>query len=268
MAEHSVTGPPPQGAAAARPAVKLPSAIRACLFDLDGVLTDTASVHDSAWKEVFDEYLASRAARDGNPFEPFDPVDDYDRYVDGLPREDGTRAFLASRDITLPEGNPDDPADAETVAGLGNKKNVLLLAKIASGGVHVYPGSMTFVEAVRRAGLSCAVVSSSTNARRVLDAAGYTPLLDGVVDGNVAKDEGLEGKPAPDTYLAGARMLGVTPAQAAVFEDALAGVEAGRAGNFGYVVGVDRVHQADDLRRRGASIVVEDLAELIEVSPA
>jgi beta-phosphoglucomutase family hydrolase len=242
----------------------LPEAIRACLFDLDGVLTQTARVHAAAWKEMFDAYLRERARRTGQPFVPFDAHAEYDEYVDGRPRADGTRAFLASRGITLPEGKPDDPPTAETINGLSNRKNEIVLRKMAEDGVAVYPGSVRYLDAVRSAGLRRGVVSASANTRQVLEAAGLADAFDVRVDGVVAARDHLRGKPAPDTYLAAARALGLEPAQAAVFEDALAGVAAGRAGQFGLVVGVDRVGQADALRRHGADVVVTDLAELLE----
>ncbi|QLJ02320.1 beta-phosphoglucomutase family hydrolase [Streptomyces sp. NEAU-sy36] len=243
---------------------RLPSHVRACLFDLDGVLTQTATVHAAAWKEMFDAYLRERAAREGTPFVPFDATRDYDAYVDGRPREDGVRTFLAARGVRLPEGAPDDPPEAETVHGLGTRKNELVLRRIREDGVRPYEGSVRFLHAVREAGLRCAVVSSSANARDVLTAAGIGDLFDERVDGVVAHQRELRGKPAPDTYLEAARALAVEPAAAAVFEDALAGVEAGRAGAFGLVVGVDRVGQADELRAHGADVVVRDLAELLE----
>ena len=241
----------------------LPDAIRGCLFDLDGVLTQTAKVHDAAWTEMFDEFLRERARRTGEPFVPFDPVKDYDDYVDGKPRVDGTRSFLAARGIELPEGREDDPPDAETIYGLGNRKNEIVLAKIRSDGVEAYEGSVRYVRAVRDAGLRRAVVSSSTNCRDVLAAAKIEDLFEARIDGIVAERDHLRGKPAPDTFLAGARALGLEPAQAVVFEDALAGVEAGRAGKFGFVVGVDRVGQAAALRQHGADAVVQDLSELL-----
>jgi beta-phosphoglucomutase family hydrolase len=244
--------------------VKLPEHVKACLFDLDGVLTQTAKVHAAAWQEMFDDYLRARAARTGQPFVPFDPVKDYDEYVDGLPREDGTRGFLRSRGIELPEGGPGDPEDAETIHALSERKNRLVLAKIKEGHVESYPGSVEFLHAVRAAGLPTAVVSSSANCKDVIESVGIADLLDVRVDGIVAQEEHLAGKPAPDTYLAAARKLNVEPAHAAVFEDALAGVASGKAGGFGYVVGVDRVGQADALREHGADVVVEDLAELLE----
>ncbi len=242
--------------------VRLPPAIRACLFDLDGVLTDTARVHAEAWKEMFDAYLRQRAGRDGEPFVPF-RQEDYDRYVDGKKRVDGVRSFLASRGIELPEGSPVDAAGTETVAGLGNRKNELVLALIRTRGVEAYPGSIRFVRAVLAGGLHTAVVSASANCKEVLEAAGIDDLLEVRVDGVVAEEEHLRGKPEPDTFLAAARLLEVPPARAAVFEDALAGVEAGRAGRFGLVVGVDRVGQAPELRARGAHVVVGDLSELM-----
>jgi beta-phosphoglucomutase family hydrolase len=242
----------------------LPDGVRGCLFDLDGVLTQTAKVHDAAWKEMFDAYLRQRAQRTGEPFVPFDPVKDYDEYVDGKPRADGVRSFLASRGITLPEGQDDDPPTAQTVHGLGNRKNEILLRRIKQDGVEAYPGSVAFVRAVKQAGMPRAVVSSSANCHDVLVAAGIDDLFDARIDGVVAEREHLRGKPAPDTYLAGARALGLKPTAAAVFEDALAGVAAGRAGGFGFVVGVDRVGQADALKRHGADVVVKDLSELME----
>jgi beta-phosphoglucomutase family hydrolase len=242
----------------------LPDTIRACLFDLDGVLTRTAVVHAAAWKEMFDEFLQRRSEQTGEPFVPFDSKADYDRYVDGKPRYDGVRSFLGSRGIELPEGSPDDPPDSDTIAGLGNRKNDLVLALLRRDGVEAYEGSVRYVEAVHEAGLPCAVVSSSANTQEVLRAAGLEHLFQLRVDGLTARAENLKGKPAPDTFLAAARKLGVEPAAAAVFEDALAGVEAGRAGNFGRVVGVDRTGQADALREHGADVVVQDLSELLD----
>jgi beta-phosphoglucomutase family hydrolase len=236
----------------------------ACLFDLDGVLTQTAKVHAAAWKQMFDDYLRGRAERHGEEFVPFDPVDDYDRYVDGKPRYDGVRSFLEARGIDLPQGDPSDSPGTESVDGLGNRKNEIVLAMIREDGVRPYEGSVRYVHAAREAGLRRAVVSSSTNARDVLKAAGILDLFEEIVDGVVAEREHLNGKPAPDTFLAGARMLDVEPGRAAVFEDALAGVAAGRAGNFGCVIGVDRVGQADALREHGADVVVADLAELLD----
>ena len=241
----------------------LPRSVRACLFDLDGVLTPTAKVHAAAWKQTFDADLRERSMRTGQPFLPFDQVRDYDEYVDGKPRSDGVRSFLASRGIHLPEGSPDDPPGAETVAGLGNRKNQTVLRMIREQGVRPYEGSVRYLRAVRAAGLRTAVVSSSTNCREVVESAGLADLLDVRIDGIVARREHLRGKPAPDTFLAAARALAVEPAAAAVFEDALAGVEAGRAGGFVTVVGVDRVGQAAPLRQHGADVVVSDLAQLL-----
>jgi beta-phosphoglucomutase family hydrolase len=242
----------------------LPDGVRACLFDLDGVLTETATVHAAAWKEMFDGYLRERAGRSGEEFVPFDPVADYGEYVDGKPRADGVRSFLSARGIELPEGDPSDPPGAETVSGLGNRKNELVLRMIRERGVGAYPGSVRYLEAARDAGLRLAVVSSSSNARDVLAAAGIEGFFEARIDGVVAEREGLKGKPAPDTFLAGARELGATPDEGAVFEDALAGVAAGRAGGFACVVGVDRVGHRESLLEDGASIVVADLAELLE----
>jgi beta-phosphoglucomutase family hydrolase len=242
----------------------LPDSITACLFDLDGVLTQTAKVHAAAWKETFDGYLRERADRGDEPFREFDSVADYDEYVDGLPRYDGVRSFLRSRGIELPEGDPSDPPSKETTCGIGNRKNELVLKLIKKDGVQPYEGSVRFVKAARDAGLRRAVVSSSTNCRDVLIAAGIEDLFEIRIDGAVAEEQHLKGKPAPDTFLAGARALGVDPAQATVFEDALAGVQAGRDGKFGFVVGVDRVGQAKALQEHGASVVVEDLDELLQ----
>jgi beta-phosphoglucomutase family hydrolase len=227
----------------------MPAGIEACLFDMDGVLTETATLHAAAWKKMFDAYLRRR----GEPFRPFDDAD-YDDYVDGKPRLDGVRSFLASRGIT---------PDADTVAALADRKNEIVLRLIREQGVKAYPGSVRFVQAVRGAGLRTAVVSSSANSREVLEAAGIADLFEARVDGITIKRDHLAGKPAPDSFLAAARELGVAPAAAAVFEDALAGVAAGRAGGFGYVVGVDRAGQAVALRQHGADVVVTDLADLL-----
>ena len=241
-----------------------PAGITAYLFDLDGVLTRTAEIHARAWKQMFDDFLRDRAARTGEPFEPFDRPTDYDEYVDGLPRLDGVRSFLESRGIKLPMGSRSDPPESETVHALGTRKNDLVLELIRQQGVQPYDGSVRFVEAARQRGLRRAVVSSSTNCEDVLVAAGINQLFEEIVDGVVAEREELAGKPAPDTFMAAARRLGAEAAQAAVFEDALAGVEAGRAGGFGWVVGVDRTGQADALKARGADVVVKDLDELVD----
>jgi beta-phosphoglucomutase family hydrolase len=243
--------------------LELPAGITTCLFDLDGVLTQTAKIHAQAWKQTFDDFLRDWARRHDQPFEPFDRPTDYDEFVDGKPRNDGVASFLESRGIHLAWGSPSDPPEAETVHGLGNRKNELVLALIREQGVEPYEGSVRFVEAARERGLRRAVVSSSTNCRDVLVAAGLDRLFETHVDGVVAEREGLAGKPAPDTFLAGARALDAEPREAAVFEDAQAGVQAGRAGGFGWVVGVDRTGQADALRRRGADVVVQDLGELV-----
>jgi beta-phosphoglucomutase family hydrolase len=237
--------------------------VTACLFDLDGVLTQTALVHNAAWKQTFDAFLETWSTQQGQPFVPFDSGADYHEYVDGRPRADGVRTFLASRGITLPEGSPDDGPDAETVNGVGNRKNELVLQKIKEGAVQVYPGSVDYLHAVRDAGLRRAVVSASANCADVLQAAGIADFVEVRVDGITARTEQLPGKPAPDTFLYAAKLLGVEPEQCAVFEDALAGVAAGKAGEFGIVIGVDRVGQADALRAHGADVVVQDLAELL-----
>ena len=234
--------------------LKLPQGMKACLFDLDGVVTQTAKLHAAAWKEMFDDFLRKRSEETGEPFEEFTPSD-YDRCVDGRPRLDGVRTFLEARGI--------EPED-ELVRRLGDQKQELVLKLIRERGVEVYEGSIDFVKEAQREGLRRAVVSSSANTREVLESVGIEDLFEVVVDGIVAAQEGLPGKPAPDTFLAGARKLGAEPPEAVVFEDALAGVEAGRAGGFGYVVGVDRTGQRDALAEHGADIVVDDLSELIE----
>ncbi|GAA1230700.1 beta-phosphoglucomutase family hydrolase [Prauserella halophila] len=240
--------------------IGLPAAITACLFDLDGVLTSTASVHRTAWRRTFDELLARRGHA------PFTD-EDYTTYLDGRSRLDGVRAFLASRDLDLPEGTPDDPTDTETVHGIGARKNALVLRLIDESGVTPFPGSVRYLTAARAAGLAIGVVTSSANAAHVLGAAGLDEFVQARVDGKTITREGLRGKPAPDAFLACAGLLGAAPAAAAVFEDALAGVEAGRAGGFGHVVGVDRAGQAAALAEHGADVVVRDLADLLEVPP-
>jgi len=242
----------------------LPDGVHACLFDLDGVLTDTASVHTKAWTDMFDDYLRQRAERTGDEFVPFDPDKDYREYVDGKPREDGVRSFLESRGIELAEGDPDDPPDKETVYGLGTRKNDAFQKTLHENGVKVFDGSRRYMEAVAEAGLAVAVVSSSANTRDVLQVAGIEQFVQQRVDGVTLREEHLEGKPAPDSFLRAAELLDVEPGAAAVFEDAISGVEAGRAGNFGFVVGVDRLGHGDELRRNGADVVVTDLAELLE----
>jgi beta-phosphoglucomutase family hydrolase len=236
----------------------LPDAIRACLFDLDGVLTRTATVHFAAWKRTFDEFLQRFA-----PGQPEFSQVDYNRYVDGKHRADGVRGFLASRDITLPEGGPGDPPDAATVGAIAARKNEMVLRELDEHGVEVYPGSVDYLRAVKEAGLATAVVTASANGEKVIAAGGFADLIDVRVDGVVAARDALRGKPEPDTFLAAARLLGVSPAEAVVYEDALSGVAAGRAGGFGFVVGVDRVGQAAALAEHGADVVVQDLAELL-----
>ncbi|MGB3483684.1 MAG: beta-phosphoglucomutase family hydrolase [Mycobacterium sp.] len=239
----------------------LPENVRTCLFDLDGVLTDTASVHTTAWTRMFDAYLQ---ARSGDGYLPFDPDSDYLTYIDGKKRDDGVRSFLTSRGITLPDGRPDDTPDAETVHGLGNRKNELFQHTLHTEGVMVFEGSRRYLEAVSAAGFAVAVVSSSSNTEEVLGLTGLDRYVDVRVDGVTMRQENLPGKPAPDSFLRAAQLLDTPAAAAAVYEDALAGVEAGRAGDFGVVVGVDRRHQADALRAHGADIVVADLAELLK----
>ena len=242
----------------------MPDTVRACLFDLDGVLTKTALIHAAAWQEMFDAFLRQHAAQARQPFVAFDPVSDYDRYVDGRPRAQGVKSFLASRGIELPAGSADDSPDADTIGGLAQRKNEILQRRIATDGVHAYPGSVQYVRAVTAAGLARAVVSASAHCREMLAGAALDGYFQVVVDGVVAQRDKLAGKPAPDTYLAAARQLGVPPGAAAVFEDAQAGVAAGKAGGFGWVIGVDRTGQADALREKGADIVVKDLAELLD----
>ncbi len=240
----------------------LPDTIRVCLFDLDGVLTDTASVHSAAWKQTFDELLERR---DGDGFQPFSQ-DDYESYVDGKPRADGVRDFLSSRQIHLPDGDADDRPDALTVNGVGNRKNELLLHQIHHDGVHLYQGSLRYLQAARAAGLRRFVVSSSANTTDVLQVTGLAEYIEGQIDGNVLREQHIKGKPAPDSFLAGAALAGVDPHDAAVFEDALVGVEAGRAGGFGFVIGVNRIdgHHAVELKTHGASLVVDDLDQLLD----
>ena len=241
----------------------LPDGVAACLFDMDGVVTQTATVHAAAWKEMFDEFLRERAESTGPEFVPFDSHHEYDAYVDGKPRLDGTRSFLESRGIELPDGKPDDPPGTPTIYGLSNRKNDLVLAKVAAGGVQVYEGTVTYINTVRANGISTAIVSSSANTQLILDSAGLAGLFDVRVDGVIAKERSLRGKPAPDTFLAAAEALKVPASDAVVFEDALAGVEAGRAGHFALVVGVDRVGQAAELAEHGADVVVKDVADLL-----
>jgi beta-phosphoglucomutase family hydrolase len=237
--------------------IGLPDNVTTCLFDLDGVLTGTAELHRAAWKETFDPLLAKRGQ------EPFTEAD-YNNHVDGRPRFDGVRAFLKSRNIDLPDGPADAPPSDDTVQGVGNRKNERVQQIIAERGVNPYPGSVRFLAAAKEHGLKIGVVTSSANGKAVLDAADLTKYVEARIDGVVITERGLNGKPAPDSFLAGAEALGTDPADAAVFEDALSGVQAGKAGHFGYVVGVDRVGQADELRAHGADVVVTDLAQLLD----
>lgn len=234
----------------------------AVLFDLDGVLTDTAGVHAGCWKRTFDEFLRRRADRTGEPFQPFDSESDYRLYVDGKRRYDGVRDFLVSRGIDLPEGAADDPPNAETVCGVGNRKNVLVNEALEEGGVEVYRGSVALVRALRRAGKKTGVVSSSANCAAVLRAAGIEDLFEVRVDGEVAAELDLSGKPAPDTFLEAARELGVDVKRTVVVEDAISGVQAGRNGGFGLVIGIARHDEPGVLRQEGADVVVSDLGEL------
>jgi beta-phosphoglucomutase family hydrolase len=240
-----------------------PDRFDAVLFDLDGVLTATAKIHGKCWKTMFDEFLRRRAAERKEPFYPFDINADYKRYVDGKLRYEGVRSFLASRKIALPEGTPDDLPTADTVCGLGNRKDEMVKSAIDQGEVESYSGSVALVRRLREQGIRRAVVSSSNNCEQVLRAADMFDLFEVQVDGLVASELGLPGKPAPDTFLEAARMLGVSPARAVVVEDALAGVQAGRAGGFGLVVGVDREGSGEALRAEGADMVVTDLEELL-----
>jgi beta-phosphoglucomutase family hydrolase len=240
----------------------LPDRVTACLFDLDGVLTDTAAVHAAAWRGTFDDFLRTRADEASGEFRPFQPSA-YLEYVDGKPRAAGVRDFLASRGITLPEGSPEDRPDAATINGVGNRKNRELLRRIHDDGVRVFEGSRRYLEAARDAGLRRAVVSSSANTEDVLDVTGLAELIELRVDGVTIREEHLAGKPRPDTFLMAAQRLGVGPDAAAVFEDAISGVQAGRAGGFAAVIGVDRAAHADALRDNGATVVVNDLADLL-----
>jgi beta-phosphoglucomutase family hydrolase len=236
----------------------------AVLFDLDGVITNTATLHAICWKKVFDEYLRERAEQKGEAFRPFDLATDYRLYVDGEPRFDGVRDFLRSRDIQLPEGSPDDPADVETVHGLGNRKNDLVNRAIAEVGVEPYAGTVQFIHQVRRDGFKIAVVTASQNCDAVLRAAKLDDLFEVRVDGNVIQAQRLAGKPAPDTFLIAAKLLGVEPVRTVVIEDAISGVEAGSNGKFGLVIGVARKGNTEELKRHGAHLVVDDLGELVE----
>ncbi|MHB8335129.1 MAG: HAD family hydrolase [Acidimicrobiales bacterium] len=245
------------------------TAYHAWLFDMDGVLTDTASAHAAAWKQTFDEFMTKETTRTGTTYAPFDVEQDYEKYVDGEPRDDGVRNFLAARSITLSEGSDDDSSDTRTVKGLANRKNEVFLTALKRDGVKAFGGAAALVKELRRLGVKVAVVSASENTKSALKAAGILDLFDAIVDGHVVKDLNLKGKPAPDSYLQGAKALGIAASGSVVVEDALAGVEAGRAGHFGLVVGVDHhdatgAHDyADELRTHGADVVVRSLTELL-----
>ena len=236
----------------------------AVLFDLDGVITNTATLHATCWKQMFDEYLRRRAEQSGEAFQSFDLAADYRLYVDGKPRFDGVRDFLRSRGIQLPEGHPDDPAELETVCGLGNRKNELINDLIERKGVEPYDGSVQFIHQLRRDGFKIAVVTSSQNCTTVLKAAKLDDFFKVRVDGNIIEAEQLAGKPAPDTFLMAARLLGVEPERTVVIEDAISGVEAGSNGHFGLVIGVARKGNVEELKRHGAHVVVDDLDELVD----
>jgi beta-phosphoglucomutase family hydrolase len=236
----------------------------AVLFDLDGVITNTAEVHAACWKKMFDEYLQKRATQTGEVFRPFDVATDYRLYVDGKPRFDGVRDFLTSRGIQLPEGNPEDPPQVETVRGLGNRKNDLVNEIIEGRGVHPYQGSIQFIHQLRRNGFKIAVVTSSENCTAVLKSAKLDKFFEVRVDGNMIQTQQLAGKPSPDTFLTAAKLLGVDPARTVVIEDAISGVQAGANGNFGLVIGVARKGNAEELKQQGADVVVNDLSELVD----
>lgn len=237
-------------------------AMEAVIFDLDGVVTRTAVVHREAWKQLFDEYLAARAERLGQPFKPFDRHEDYNRFIDGKPRQEGVASFLTSRGIELPRGSPDDSEETETVWGLGNRKNRYFLEALATSDPAPYRTTVELIGKLRERGVRTAVASSSRNCVPVLEAAGVRELFDVKVDGVDLAELGLPGKPDPALFLEAARRLGVDPGRAAVVEDAVSGVEAGRRGRFGLVVGVDRAAQHEALAAAGADLVVEDLAEV------
>lgn len=249
-----------------KPTLKIPNNIRACLFDMDGVLTQTATVHAAAWKEMFDAFLQQHADESGEEFVPFEIATDYVNYVDGKLRQDGVRSFLESRGISLPEGTPDDNENQDTIHGLGTRKNNRVQELIRTKGVDTYPDSMALLKAVRANCMKTAVVSASRNTPDVLRVTNLESQFDYVMHGGIAGEMGLPGKPAPDTFLAAARALEVSPANCAVLEDAIVGVQAGQAGKFGLVIGVDRVEHGDELRANGADIVVRNLEELVTPS--
>jgi beta-phosphoglucomutase family hydrolase len=238
-----------------------PDKFDAVLFDLDGVITATARMHASAWKQAFDEFLKKRAGN--GDFQPFDKLKDYEDYVDGKPRYDGTQSFLESRGIALPHGNPDDPPDKETVCGIANRKTKLFEEALKKDSVDVFEGTVAWIRQLRQVGIKTAVVSSSSHCKDIIQNAGLSDLFDARVDGDIANQLHLKGKPAPDTFLKAAEMVDVGPKRAVVVEDALAGVEAGHNGGFGLVIGVDRKHDAEGLKQHGADIVVTDLQEML-----
>ena len=236
----------------------------AVLFDLDGVITNTASLHATCWKQMFDEYLRKRAEQNGEAFRPFDVATDYRLYVDGKPRFDGVRDFLTSRGIQLPEGTPRDSTEVETVCGLGNRKNDLVNHVLSDVGVEPYEGTVKFIHQLRHHGFKIAVVTSSEHCKTLLKAAELDALFDARVDGDTVHAQHLAGKPAPDTFLLAAKLLGVEPARSIVIEDAISGVQAGANGNFGLVIGVARKGNAEELQQHGADLVVNDLGELVD----
>jgi beta-phosphoglucomutase family hydrolase len=245
-----------------RPLLLDPGETEAVIFDLDGVVTDTATVHAAAWKQLFDQYLLRRSQQTGEPFLPFDDKTDYLKYVDGKPRYDGVKSFLASRRIELPYGSPAEPPEAETICGLGNQKNLYFNQRLAETGPEVFASTVALIQNLRRAGIKTAIISASENCAMILKTAGIEGLFDARVDGNDSTRLGLQGKPAPDIFLEAARQLEVPPSKAVVIEDALAGVEAGRRGNFALVIGVDRRGHSEDLKQHGAHYVVPDLQYL------
>ncbi|MEE4379251.1 MAG: trehalose-phosphatase [Candidatus Competibacteraceae bacterium] len=239
-----------------------PSDYDAVIFDLDGVITDTARIHSIAWKKLFDDYLEQRAARFGEQHEPFDPNVDYRQYVDGKPRYQGVKSFLASRGVEIPFGEPQDSPDQETVCGLGNKKNPMFLEGLKTYGADVYQSSVDFIHQLHEQGIRTSIVSSSKNCATILDVAGLTHLFEVKVDGLDGERMGLKGKPEPDTFLEAARVMGVDPTRSIIVEDAISGVQAGQKGNFGFVLGIDRTGHPDDLSENGADVVVKDLVEV------
>ncbi len=240
-----------------------PDRFDAVLFDLDGVLTSTAAIHSTCWKSMFDDFLQRRADETGSPFVPFDIDRDYKSFVDGKLRYDGVRGFLLSRGIELPNGSPADGAHLVTVCGLGNRKDAMVKERLDKGGIEVFAGSIAVVKWLLDHGIRTAVVSASKNCRQVLESVGIRDLFEYVVDGEVAEQLHLAGKPAPDTFIKAAELLGVDPSRAVVVEDAISGVQAGRAGGFALVIGVDRHGDADGLLRHGADLVVADLGDLV-----